>query len=338
VESWEVLVLLWGFKLELKQSLRSKKFIATILIMMLLYVPFFYIIRQSGDIKTMTTGEFLENLVQFLGGMATFFIAILALLIGATSINSEIEKGTLRVAMSKPISRIGYIIGKMLAHITTLFIALLISAFVAIVGFMAIGAPVNGTVVREVILLNLLLLVGLSQLLLLGYLLSTLIKSSTTALGLALVLFFIISLIMPSVVTYMAFTSADHQNKDFDEVYADYATKYLFFEPTTQLKLIMSKVNEEEHMECYQTLKRVDLTTGEAKTLNKTRVETCNSSSVETYTEGNYRYYKTCTCEPKYGGIIYAVQKRKTNFLVLIGIALLYTALALVRFLRMDLR
>jgi ABC-2 type transport system permease protein len=82
VESWEVLVLLWGFKLEFKQSLRSKKFIATILIMMLLYVPFFYIIRQGGDIKTMTTGEFLENLVQFLGGMATFFIAILALLMG----------------------------------------------------------------------------------------------------------------------------------------------------------------------------------------------------------------------------------------------------------------
>ncbi|ASJ02733.1 hypothetical protein A3L09_05420 [Thermococcus profundus] len=330
---------MWGFKLEFKQSLRSKKFIATIVIMMLLYVPFFYIIRQDSDIGTMTTGEFITGIIQFLGGMATFFIAILALLMGATAINSEIEKGTLRVAMSKPVSRLGYITGKMLAQITTLLIALLISALVGIVGFMAIGAPVNGTVVREVILLNLLLLVGLSQLLLLGYLISTVVKSSTSALGLALVLFFVISLIMPSVVGYMAMTSADHQNKGFEEVYKDYATKYLFFEPTTQLKIIMNEVEDHEHQECYKIVRRVDLTTYKDETINKTKVEKCEYSSYEeSHIEGNYRYYTTCTCEPRYGGLIYAINKSMTNFLIVVGMAVLYTGLALIRFLRMDLR
>lgn len=320
--------MLWGFKLEFKQSFRSKKFIATIVIMMLLYVPFFYILKQEEDLAHISMGEFMGGLVQFLGGMATFFIAILALLMGATAINSEIEKGTLRVAMSKPVSRLGYIGGKMLAQITVILVALLISALVAIVGFLWLGAPVNGTVVKEVVLLNLLLLVGLSQLLLLGYLISTVVKSSTNALGLALVLFFVMTLIVPAVVQYMAFTAAEQPGKDYESVYKEYATKYLFFEPTTQLKLTLTNVEERE---CYLVARKYDPQTGEMKVVNKTKTEDCS------YVSHGNTYYD-CDCDSTYAGITHSVGKNMKNFLIIVGLAVFYTGAAILRFLRMDLR
>ncbi|MDV3103678.1 ABC transporter permease subunit [Thermococcus waiotapuensis] len=319
---------MWGFKLEFKQSLRSKKFIATIAIMMLLYVPFFYILKQNEDLASMSTSEFMNSLIQFLGGMATFFVAILALLMGATAINSEIEKGTLRVAVSKPLSRVGYIGGKMLAQITVIFVALLLSALVAVLGFLAIGAPMDSTIVREVILLNLLLVVGLSQLLLLGYLISTVVKSSTNALGLALALFFVMALIVPAIVGYMAFTASEEPGKSYESVYRDYATKYLFFEPTTQLKLTLSDV--EDH-ECYLTAKKYDPQTGETTVINRTKTDSCS------YVLPGDTLYE-CSCNSTYVGVTHSVSKNMKNFLIMVGLAVFYTGAAILRFLRMDLR
>jgi len=238
--------MLWGFQLEFKQSLRTKKFWVILGIMILLYIPVFYIIKSIGGSEITVQGA-MAFLIQFVTGMAGFFIGILALLMGATAINSEVEKGTLRVAMSKPIKRISYIGGKFLAHSSVLLFALLLSTLVGILGVVWLGAPLTGELVRDVLILNMLLLLAMIQLVALGYIISTFVKSSSSALGLALVLAFVMFLIMPNVVSYMTYKAAGHNpNMGYDEyqqLQKEYTTKYLFYVPTSQVGVITKDVS-----------------------------------------------------------------------------------------------
>ncbi|NJE42407.1 ABC transporter permease subunit [Thermococcus sp. GR6] len=235
----------WGFQLEFKQSLRTKKLWVILGIMALLYIPVFYIMKSMGA-QDFTVEAAMTFLIQFVTGMAGFFIGILALLMGATAINSEIEKGTLRVAMSKPIKRLSYIGGKFLAHAVVLFIALLLSTLIGVLGVVYLGVPLSGQLVTDVLLLNMLLLLAMLQLVALGYILSTLIKSSSSALGVALVLVFVLFLIMPNIVGYLVFKemmgNPDMSMSDVKQLQKDYTTKYLFYVPTSQVGVITGDV------------------------------------------------------------------------------------------------
>lgn len=327
----------WGFILELKQSLRSKKLIATLGIMLLLYVPFFYVLKQGGDVSVAWVEEVIEGMIQFIGGMSMFFIAILALLMGATAINSEIERGTLRIAMSKPISRLAYITGKMLAQVTVLFIALTASSLIAIIGFASLGVSISSMLVKEVFLLNLILFIGLLQLLFLGYLLSTVIKSSSTALGLALVLFFVIFMIAPSIVNYLAYTHTP-SNESPEDKYTEYATKYLFFDPASQVKVLLMSTEERN---CYKVVRVYNVNTHEERVVNVTPVKSCNffiSSPSEFHQNETIITHTSCECNSTYAGIAHSVGKHSLNLLILVGMTVLYSALSILRFLRMDLR
>lgn len=326
--------MMWGLILELKQSIRSKKVIGTLGIMLLLYVPFFYILKRYGDPSSVDVQTIVAHMIDFLSGMSMFFIAILALLMGATAINSEIEKGTLRIALSKPISRLGYIGGKMLAQAAVIFLALLFSTAVAIAGLALIGAPLSGTLVREVFLLNMVLFLGLVQLLFLGYLLSTFVKSSTTALGLALVLFFVISLIAPAIVTFIAMENTSEYS---DDTYQEYATKYLFFDPTTQVNLVLKDRNE---MRCYEYVEVRNSQTGDVIQRNTTEIPSCNDykHTSEVHESNGAVTSRGCYCNETYAGIAHSVGKNKTNFAILIGMTFVYGLLTIWRFLRMDLR
>ncbi len=289
--------MLWGFQLEFKQSLRTKKLWLILGIMILLYIPVFYIMKRSG-IEDLTVEGAMTFLIQFVTGMAGFFIGILALLIGATAINSEIEKGTLRVAMSKPIKRLGYIGGKFLAHSAVLLMALLISTLVGVLGVVYLGAPLSGQLVVDVLLLNMLLLLAMIQLVALGYIISTLIRSSSSALGAALVLAFVMFLIMPNIVGYLVIRDTiNNPNQDMMQLQKEYTTKYLFYVPTSQVGIITRDVG---------TL---------------------------TGTPGGF---SNVTAE--YRGMAYAIRNNLTNFGILVGLTLVYLGIGFYRFLRMDLR
>ncbi|WP_367884245.1 ABC transporter permease subunit [Thermococcus sp. JCM 11816] len=100
-----------GLKLEFIKSMRTKKVWVLLGIMMLLYVPGgFYLEKMNGN-TPQTVGEAVNMLVSNIEDLAGFFLGILALLLGATAINSDLENGTIRVALSKPVRRIGYLGG-----------------------------------------------------------------------------------------------------------------------------------------------------------------------------------------------------------------------------------
>ncbi|ASJ08910.1 hypothetical protein A3L11_06590 [Thermococcus siculi] len=287
----------WGFELEFKQSLRTKKLWVILGVMMLLYVPGFYLQKSSGR-EIETVGEAISALINSINGLGAFFIGILAILIGATAINSEIEKGTLRVAMSKPIKRLGYIGGKFLAHTVVLLLALLLTTVIGIIGVAWLGAPITGKLVTDSLLLNGLLLLAMIQLVALGYIISTTVKSSSTALGVALVIMFVVFMIMPAIVQFMAAKDTLlTENPDFEayqEKVKDYQTKYLFYVPTTQIDVILSDA----------TVVRGDI--------GRPEIE--------------------------YLGIGHAIRENPVNLGILLGLTLVYLGITFYRFLRMDLR
>ncbi|ASJ04313.1 ABC transporter permease subunit [Thermococcus barossii] len=289
--------MLWGFQLEFKQSLRTKKLWVILGVMMLLYIPGFYLQKSSGR-EIETVQQAVSVLISNINGLGGFFIAILALLMGATAINSEIEKGTLRVAMSKPITRLSYIGGKFLAHTVVVLMALLLTTLVGIAGLVWLGAPLGGQLVTDSLLLNALLLLAMVQLIALGYIISTTVKSSSTALGVALVVMFVFFMIMPAIVQFMAAKDtiiSEHPDWEaYREKSKEYQTKYLFYVPTTQIDVIVSDATK---------------VTG---SVNNPQVE--------------------------YIGIGGAIRENLTNLGILVGLTFLYLALAFHRFLRMDLR
>ncbi|AEH25049.1 ABC transporter permease [Pyrococcus yayanosii] len=274
--------MLWSFRLELKQSLRTKKFWIIVLIMMVLYLPVLYGIKASGEFfgKGYTEEYLVSSLINAVKGMVGFFVSILALLLGATAINSEVEKGTIRIAISKPITRAGYILGKILANTVILALAILLSSLVAVFGIKYLGIDLTTSLLRDTILMNLVLLLAMIQLLALGYLLSTMIKSSSGAMGAALVLFFLLALISPALVEYKAYIDAEkvvekklgpievpqlngniteeewtaYEEKmklleaERQRLSREYKTEFLFFNPNAQLNIIFGNLSKLEHV------------------------------------------------------------------------------------------
>lgn len=203
--------------------------------------------------------------------------------------------------MSKPVTRLGYIGGKFLAHTVVVALAILLTTLVGgVLGLAWLGAPMNGQLITDSLLFNGLLLLAMVQLVALGYIISTTVKSSSNALGVALIIFFIVFMTVPAIVQYMAAKDTligDHPPdlEAYQAKYKEYQTKYLFYIPTTQIDVIVSDANR---------------ITGEAGDL---RVE--------------------------YRGIGRAIRENPpVNVGILLGLTLVYLGLAFYRFLRMDLR
>ncbi len=287
----------WGFQLEFMKELRTKKLWVIIGIMMFLYIPGFYFQKSSG-VEIKTVQQAVSTLISNINSMGGFFVGILALLIGSTAINSEIETGTLRIAMSKPVKRLSYIGGKFLAHTTIVLMALLLTTVVGIAGLAWLGAPLGSRLITDSLLLNALLLLAMIQLIALGYIISTFVKSSRTAIGLALVVMFVLFMIMPAIVQFMVAKDTllgDHPDWEaYKEKSKEYQTKYLFYVPTVQIDIIVSDATK---------------VTGD---LTNPKVE--------------------------YVGLGRAIREDALNLAILIGLTLVYLGIATWRFARMDLR
>jgi len=299
----------WGFKLELKKGMRTKKLWAVLFIMLLLYIPVIYLLKQGmGSGGEMSGEAAMAIMIQFITGMSMFFLGIVAIVMGATSINKEIEEGTIRVVLSKRISRLSYILGKFTGQGVVFFVAVLLAIVVALAGLAYVGVDLTGSVVSDVFLLNLVLFMVMVEFLALGYILSTFLKSSGSALGVALVLFFIIYLVLPIFVQYEMYTHAPESISPagMRDLKASYYTKYLFYSPTAQVEVITSYVSGFKEVQ-----KTVDTP------------------------QGKMTYTKTV---PTYNGVAKALRDRWVNVALLFVMSAIYLALAMVRFVRMDLR
>jgi len=294
----------WGFQLEFMKGLRTKKLWAVLAIIIALYVPAFYYMKNKGVTNEL---EAIAGIIRFSSDTALFFLGILAIVFGAGAINKEIEDGTIRIALSKSVTRLGYILGKYVGHIVVFGVALILTSFVILAGLGWVGVSVS-RITSDVFLLNLLLLLTMMGFISLGYVISTFVRSSGTSLGVALGVFFLLYILLPAFVMYKASASMP-DNPTVEETLnhkADYYTKYLFYAPNAQFSVILDAVN---------TYKKVTKTV-----------------------EINGETHEFTDYSVEYAGIGKAIRERTVNVLLLLLTTLVYLGLATWRFLRMDLR
>ncbi|WP_297466734.1 ABC transporter permease subunit [Thermococcus sp.] len=296
--------MLWGFKLEFMKGIRTKKLWAVMVIIIALYIPDFYYMKQVGVTNEL---QAIAEIINFSSKTALFFLGILAIIFGAGAINKEIEDGTIRVALSKSVTRLGYVVGKYLGHIVVFGLALLITSFVTLAGLQWVGVSVS-KITSDVFLLNLLLLLVMLEFLAIGYIISTFIRSSGTSLGVALGVFFLLYIFIPAFVAYRMSTNipSNLTVTEYQDYKAEYYTKYLFYSPNAQFIVILDAVN--------------------------------NYKKVTKTVEINGETHKFPQYIAEYAGIKNAIKKRSINVLLLVVMTLVYLGIATWRFLRMDLR
>jgi len=359
----------WSFLLELRGSLRTKKFWAIVIVLAVLYVPVIYLMKQTtiGG-GTLTERTVVSNLLSFAEGSGIVMLSILALLLGASAINSEIEKGTLKIAMSQPLRRRGYLTGKFLAHVVTIGVALGFSVLFLFIGFLYVGISLSWALVRDTLILTGLLLLAMTQLLAIGYLLSTSVRSSGVSLGLSLLVFFLIVFVIPGLVTFLAFVhsvpnSTNEKITPISQLENEYRTKYLFFDPIAQLKVSTSNMTKTYYVErritavfnqsvspVYVNGSVIGFPTGSPAshpikplkanvTVKKVPYCSYSSGGSSTFTNGLYFYNITeCISKEVYEGLPYSISVHKLNVALLFAMTFVYFGLAMLLFQRKELR
>jgi len=234
---------------------------------------------------------------------------------GATSVNSDLENGTVRVALSKPLGRVSYLLGKFLGQSLSVVVAIIFATLLSLAITKYYGLSLTVSLVNDLVLSNLLILFAMLQLLALGLLISTFVRSSNTALGLALVIFFVTGLVMPQIVDGIA---KDRVNAEFgvqkpedfaklspeqrtaylerlDEVQKGYHLRYLFYVPQVLM------------LDVFKDVSKI------------------------TFSENG-------TYAVEYLGVRKAIAENPVQTALIVGLIPIYLGLALYRFKRMDLR
>ncbi|MCD6525266.1 MAG: ABC transporter permease [Thermococcus sp.] len=306
---------MWGFELELKKSLRTKKFWLTLVLVLLVYAMAFREVRDNLEGATNPQEVLVTSVVGYIAVSAFLFIAVYALMAGATSINSDLENGTVRVTLSKPLGRVSYLLGKFLGQSLSIVVAIIFATLVSFVITKYYGLSLTASLVRDLVLSNLLVLLGMLQLLALGLLISTFVRQSNTALGLALVIFFVTGLIMPEIVNSLAKDRVDEEfgiknGRDYEKLSLEKRTAY--WER-------LEKVTREYHLRYLFYVPQVML------------MDIFNSMEKTTYHDDG-----TYTVE--YLGVKRAIGENTAQTALIVGFVPLYLGLGLLRFKRMDLR
>ena len=306
---------MWGFRLELKKSLRTKKFWLILVLILLIYAMAFREVKDNLEGATNPQELLITSVVGYIAISAFLFIGVYALMVGATSVNSDLEDGTVRIALSKPLGRVSYLLGKFLGQALSIVVAIVFATILSFAITKYYGLSLSGGLASDLVLANGLVLLAMLQLLALGLFISTFVRSSNTALGLALVIFFVTSLVAPQIVDGWAEDRVDkefglHERGDFaklspeqrtayqerlDELYKEYHLKYLFYVP----QVLMLDVIKD--------------------------VETMKFNADGTYTI-------------EYRGVRHAISENPAQTGVIVALIPVYLALALIRFKRMDLR
>ncbi|QDA30348.1 ABC transporter permease [Thermococcus indicus] len=306
---------MWGFELELKKSLRTKKFWLILVLILLIYAMAFREVKDNLEGATNPQEVLVTSVIGYIAVSAFLFIGVYALMAGATSVNNDLENGTVRVALSKPLGRISYLLGKFLGQALSIVVAMAFATLLSFAITKYYGLSLTTSLVGDLVLSNLLILFAMLQLLALGLLISTFVRSSNTALGLALVLFFVTGLVMPQVVDGFAEDKAKEEFgikgwNDFDklskdelrayrerlnELYREYHLRYLFYAPQVLMLDIFTDIDR--------------------TTFND---------------DGTYTV--------EYLGVRRAIADNSAQTALIVGLIPVYLGLALFRFGRMDLR
>jgi Cu-processing system permease protein len=122
---------------EFRIAIRNR-WVAILVVMMVL---FSLVLSAAGSAPSGALGaDRLSVTVASLTGLAVYLIPLMALLLSFDAIAGEIERGTLALMLTYPLSRPGLLLGKFMAHLAVLGIAL-ISGYGAAAGVAFLSDP-----------------------------------------------------------------------------------------------------------------------------------------------------------------------------------------------------
>ncbi|WP_246112257.1 ABC transporter permease subunit [Thermococcus aciditolerans] len=171
-------------------SLQSKRFIAFVALAVL---TAFLNLDTLGDYyASRGVPGLLNALISTLGGV---FLPFVVLPLGAVSISSAVENGTVRVLLSKPLRRRDFFLGTLLSDIFAVFIGTTLYLAILVAYALHLGAPLNKTLELGLVF-GFLLFLSLVQYLALGHLLSAFMRDRK-ALFISLVLAFLLGFAVP---------------------------------------------------------------------------------------------------------------------------------------------
>ncbi|USS41515.1 ABC transporter permease [Thermococcus aggregans] len=138
----------------------------------------------------------------------TVFGALIGAILGADSLNREIEEGTIKVLLSHPVYRDQVINGKFIGNGFALVVVVFIGYTFSIGYLLIIGVPIDGASIVRALLASIYTLIYMLTFLSLGILLSTLLKKAETAMFLAVILTVFFTIAYPVIVNEAAYKMA----------------------------------------------------------------------------------------------------------------------------------
>lgn len=175
-----ILLIAWK---EIQECLRNRWVVAMTLLLAALALSLTFLgSAPTGNVGTSA----LDVVIVSLSSLTIFVIPLVALLISHDAIVGEMERGTMLLLLSYPVSRLQVLLGKFLGHLAVLTFATAFGYGAAAIALTASGAEIGGgswTAFAGMILTSILL--G-AVFIAIGYLISALVRERATAAGIAI--------------------------------------------------------------------------------------------------------------------------------------------------------
>ncbi len=168
---------------EIQEGLRNRWVLATTLLLAALALTLTFL--GSAPVGNVGASP-LDVVIVSLSSLTTFLVPLIALLISHDAIVGEMERGTMLLLLSYPISRWQVIFGKFVGHLAILAFATLLGYGAAAVALAAMGTAIDaaswwafGSMILSSIMLGAVFVA-------IGYLVSALVRQRGTAAGIAI--------------------------------------------------------------------------------------------------------------------------------------------------------
>ncbi len=241
------MVLLRSFVEGLRESIRGR---TALISLGLFLVPDLSVFIMGKRLPLRDPGEVIKIIHEAINpvvptqarDMPGFLLLFFALFIGAYSLKDEPDVS----------SRPAYLLGRFTGHAIVLSGASFASVILGFLTLVHLGAPLNGSLFRTVIMIGALFSFVVIQLLALGYFTSTLVENPSNRLALVVSAGLTLLIILPIAVSFifmLMYAPMGELVKDPAVVREEtwrYVTYYLPFEPTLQMNEAMSMLREQK--------------------------------------------------------------------------------------------
>ena len=190
---------------EVRDGLRNRWVIATTLLLAALALTLAFLgSAPIGDVKASP----LDITVVSLSSLTIFLLPLIALLLSYDAIVGEVDRGTMALLLSYPVSRWQIVTGKFIGHVLILAVATVLGYGLAGLAIqLALGNPDTSSWIAFMAMIGSSILLG-AAFISIGYLVSTCVKDRNTAGGIAVGVWLLFVLIYDMAV--LGILVADH--------------------------------------------------------------------------------------------------------------------------------